>query len=125
MARVQRMGYVDPKMRSQAPAASHDFSLFLDVDGTLVEKAVGFEESRLAGELMYLVKAYLRQNDRGIAVGEAGMMRIAPGLGAATVIETGSSLCCRCTDEVCLTTPWRIGVVISSALCKAFSKPAC
>jgi len=37
MARVQRMGYVDPKMRSQAPAASHDFSLFLDVDGTLVE----------------------------------------------------------------------------------------
>ena len=50
------------------------------VDGTLVEKAVGFEESRLAGELMYLVKAYLRQNDLGIAVGEAGMMRIAPGL---------------------------------------------
>ena len=31
------MGYVDPKMRSQAPAASRDFSLFLDVDGTLVE----------------------------------------------------------------------------------------
>jgi len=37
LARVRRMGYVDPKMRSQAPAASHDFSLFLDVDGTLVE----------------------------------------------------------------------------------------
>jgi hypothetical protein len=50
------------------------------VDGTLVEKAAGFEESRLAGELMYLVKAYLRQNDLGRAVGEAGMMRIAPGL---------------------------------------------
>ena len=27
------------------------------VDGTLVEKAAGFEESRLAGELMYPVKA--------------------------------------------------------------------
>ena len=50
------------------------------VDGTLVEKAVGFEESRLAIELAYLVKAYLRQNDLGICVGEAGMMRIAPGL---------------------------------------------
>src|SRR5580692_7925894 len=37
MARVQRMGYVGCKMRSQAPAASLDFSLFLDVDGTLVE----------------------------------------------------------------------------------------
>src|SRR3984885_3023216 len=37
MARVQRMGYVDPKMRSQAPAVSHDFSLFLDVAGPLVE----------------------------------------------------------------------------------------
>jgi trehalose 6-phosphate phosphatase len=37
MAHVKRMGYVDPKMRPQAPAASPDFSLFLDVDGTLVE----------------------------------------------------------------------------------------
>ena len=37
MARVDRMGYVRPRMRPQAPAASHDFSLFLDVDGTLVE----------------------------------------------------------------------------------------
>ena len=37
MARVERMGYVGRKMRSQAPAASLDFSLFLDVDGTLVE----------------------------------------------------------------------------------------
>jgi trehalose 6-phosphate phosphatase len=37
MARFGRMGYVGPKMRSQGPAASLDFSLFLDVDGTLVE----------------------------------------------------------------------------------------
>jgi Uma2 family endonuclease len=61
-------------------AEAHENRLCELVDGTLVEKAVGFEESRLAGELMYLVKAYLRQNDLGIAVGEAGMMRIAPGL---------------------------------------------
>jgi Uma2 family endonuclease len=50
------------------------------VDGTLVEKAVGFEESRLAAELIHLVKSYLDQNDLGICVGADGMMRIAPGL---------------------------------------------
>ena len=50
------------------------------VDGTLVEKAMGFEESRLAGELLYHVRSYLEQNDLGICVGADGMMRIAPGL---------------------------------------------
>jgi Uma2 family endonuclease len=50
------------------------------VDGTLVEKAVGFEEARLATELAYLIKCYLDQNDLGICVGDGGMMRIAPGL---------------------------------------------
>jgi Uma2 family endonuclease len=50
------------------------------VDGTLVAKAVGFEESRLAIELAYLIKSYLEVNDLGLCVGEAGMMRIAPGL---------------------------------------------
>jgi Uma2 family endonuclease len=50
------------------------------VDGTLVEKAMGFEESRVAVELAHRVKAYLDQYDRGICVGADGMMRIAPGL---------------------------------------------
>jgi len=50
------------------------------VDGTLVEKAVGFEESRLAWRLGHLVGLYLDQNDLGICVGADGMMRIAPGL---------------------------------------------
>jgi Uma2 family endonuclease len=50
------------------------------VDATLVEKAVGFEESRLAGRLIQLVNTYLDEHDLGIAVGEAGMMRFAPGL---------------------------------------------
>jgi len=50
------------------------------VDGTLVEKAMGFEESRVAGELLYRVKSYLDRNDLGICVGADGMMRIAPGL---------------------------------------------
>jgi hypothetical protein len=50
------------------------------VDGTLVEKAMGFEEARLAGVLLHLVSSYLDQNDLGICVGTDGMMRIAPGL---------------------------------------------
>jgi len=50
------------------------------VDGTLVEKAMGFEEARLAARLVYLVNSYLEQTDLGICVGADGMMRIAPGL---------------------------------------------
>jgi Uma2 family endonuclease len=50
------------------------------VDGTLVEKAVGFEESRLAMRLGHLISLWLDKHDLGICVGEAGMMRIAPGL---------------------------------------------
>jgi Uma2 family endonuclease len=50
------------------------------VDATLVEKAMGFEESRLATELAHLIKLYLDKNDLGICVGADGMMRIAVGL---------------------------------------------
>jgi Uma2 family endonuclease len=50
------------------------------VDGTLVEKAMGFEEARLAARLIYLVNSYLDENDLGLCVVADGMMRIAPGL---------------------------------------------
>jgi Uma2 family endonuclease len=50
------------------------------VDGTLVEKAVGFDESRVTIEVAHLIKSYLDQNDLGICVGADGMMRIASGL---------------------------------------------
>ncbi len=50
------------------------------VDGTLVEKAMGFDESRLAVKLSHLVQSYLDQHDLGICIGADGMMRIAPGL---------------------------------------------
>jgi Uma2 family endonuclease len=50
------------------------------VDGTLVEKAMGFDESRLAIELSHRIKSFLDRNDLGICVGADGMMRIAPGL---------------------------------------------
>ncbi len=50
------------------------------VDGTLVEKAVGFEEAWVASRLGHLMNSYLEHNDLGVCVGSDGMMRIAPGL---------------------------------------------
>ncbi len=49
------------------------------VEGTLVEKAVGFEESRVAMQIGHHINLYLDEDDRGICVGADGMMRIAPG----------------------------------------------
>jgi Uma2 family endonuclease len=50
------------------------------VDGTLVEKPIGFDESRLAVELGATLVLYLRQHDFGTVAGEAGMMRLRTGL---------------------------------------------
>jgi Uma2 family endonuclease len=50
------------------------------VDGTLVEKAAGFEQARLALRLGHLVASHVDENDLGVCVGANGMMRIAPGL---------------------------------------------
>jgi Uma2 family endonuclease len=50
------------------------------VDGTLVEKAMGFDESRLAMELAFFLGVYLRQYDLGTLAGEAGTLRLMPGL---------------------------------------------
>ena len=49
------------------------------VDGTLVEKAMGFDEARLALLLGHLIDLFSK-NDLGVCVGADGMMRIAPGL---------------------------------------------
>src|SRR6266481_824184 len=50
------------------------------VDGTLVEKPMGYEESRLAVELIVTLGVFLRQHDFGTVAGEAGMMRLLTGL---------------------------------------------
>ncbi|HEX3449090.1 MAG TPA: Uma2 family endonuclease [Isosphaeraceae bacterium] len=50
------------------------------VDGTLVEKAMGFEEARVALRLGRLIDTFVDQNDLGVCVGADGMMRIAPDL---------------------------------------------
>jgi Uma2 family endonuclease len=46
------------------------------VDGVLVEKTMGFYESRLAVALIFFVETYLTDHDLGIVLGEAGMVRI-------------------------------------------------
>jgi Uma2 family endonuclease len=50
------------------------------VDGVLVEKPMGFYESRVATVLSHFLENFLDQHDLGIVVGEAGMMRLGTGL---------------------------------------------
>jgi Uma2 family endonuclease len=54
--------------------------LFELVDGVLVEKAMGFYESFLAMRLGQFLLAFVEQHALGIIAGEAGMLRLAPGL---------------------------------------------
>jgi len=46
------------------------------IDGILVEKAMGFYESRLAAVLIHYLEDYLETNDIGFTLGEGGMMRL-------------------------------------------------
>ena len=50
------------------------------VDGVLVEKAMGYYESRLAAILIYLIELFLEQDDLGIVLGADGTLRLMPGL---------------------------------------------
>jgi Uma2 family endonuclease len=50
------------------------------VDGVLVEKAVGFEESLLAGLLIAILRGFVVPRNLGLVSGEGGMLRLFPGL---------------------------------------------
>lgn len=50
------------------------------VDGTLVEKAMGYRESALAGVILALLRAFVVPRNLGIVTGEAGMVQIFRGL---------------------------------------------
>ncbi len=50
------------------------------VDGVLVEKAMGYWESVLAITLGRLLGNFVAERNLGVVAGEAGMMRLAPGL---------------------------------------------
>lgn len=62
-----------------AAEAALDKRLCELVDGTLVEKAMGQYESRLAVVLIYFIEDYLGQHDRGVCYGADAMLRIVPG----------------------------------------------
>jgi Uma2 family endonuclease len=49
------------------------------IDGVLVEKAMGFWESRLAVLLAHYVENYFETNDIGFTLGEGGMQRLERG----------------------------------------------
>lgn len=50
------------------------------VDGTLVEKAVGYHESIIAGAILALLRAFIIPKNLGCVSGSDGMMRLFPGL---------------------------------------------
>jgi Uma2 family endonuclease len=50
------------------------------VDGVLVEKPMGYYESRLAIVLSFFLESYLDSNGLGIVLSESGMTRMEPGL---------------------------------------------
>jgi Uma2 family endonuclease len=50
------------------------------VDGVLVEKVMGFPESRLALWLAHLLQSFLDEHDLGILAGPDGTLRLMPGL---------------------------------------------
>ena len=54
--------------------------LFELVDGVLLEKAVGVQESVLAVAIAHWLKSYLQTAGLGVVLGADGMARLAPGL---------------------------------------------
>ena len=54
--------------------------LFELIDGVLVEKVLGYSESVLAIELARLLGNFVRRRKLGTLAGEAGMLRLSPGL---------------------------------------------
>jgi Uma2 family endonuclease len=50
------------------------------VDGTLVEKPMGWEESEIAGLIIHFLVAFVRPRRLGVVLAPDGMLRLFPGL---------------------------------------------
>jgi Uma2 family endonuclease len=48
------------------------------IDGTLVEKAVGYYESQVAAKILQILGEYAERHDLGFILGDAGMVRVEP-----------------------------------------------
>src|ERR1700694_5673976 len=58
----------------------HEKRLYELVEGVLVEKTMGVQESYLAGFLVFLLGEFANRHDLGFILGADGMARLAPGL---------------------------------------------
>ena len=63
-----------------AALEASDKRLFELVDGVLVEKTMGVQESYLAAFLIHVLSDFLMRHDLGFVLGADGMARLAPGL---------------------------------------------
>jgi Uma2 family endonuclease len=61
-------------------AMARDDTIYELVDGTLVEKGLGYEESCLAGAICEALRAFVRPRRLGKVSGADGTMRLMPGL---------------------------------------------
>jgi Uma2 family endonuclease len=50
------------------------------IDGTLVDKPMGYEESLVAVELIRFLANFVRKRKLGLVAGEGGMLKLVPGL---------------------------------------------
>jgi Uma2 family endonuclease len=50
------------------------------VEGVLVEKTMGMQESFLGAEVIYFLRSHLREHDIGMVLGADGTVRLMPGL---------------------------------------------
>ncbi len=58
----------------------HEDRLYELIDGVLVEKVVGFQESFIAADIITALRLYTKKHDLGVIVGEGGTVRLAHGL---------------------------------------------
>src|SRR5262249_21975582 len=87
---LEQLGGIDPsRVRADIPpgrATDNDLIRLLErpkrvyelVDGFLVEKLMGFEESFLALHLVGLISPFIREHRLGFLTGEAGPIRTLP-----------------------------------------------
>ena len=80
---IEHLGVPPERIRMQPPpgqATEADVIVIRPlcelIDGVLVEKAMGFYESRIAVILAFYLETYLETNDIGFTLGEGGMMRL-------------------------------------------------
>ncbi len=89
---LERLGSISPaRVRFRPPPGTATQQDVLDcdkgekrlcelVEGVLVEKAMGYYESRLAAVLLSLLEAYCQEHNRGIVLGADATTALGPGL---------------------------------------------